>query len=74
MTEVRLVCVSEEAAQQVINACDAAPRKGSNSARRDGKTVIISYVNKMWPYDIAEMAEELHLASDSDIAGVYACL
>lgn len=72
---VRLRCLSEEAAQEVVDRCQAAPRPGRhNRARRDGDSVIITYANKLWPYNIAEMAKELGLASDSEAARVLACL
>lgn len=72
---VRLRCLSEEAAQDVFARCQEAPRTGPhNRARLDGDSVIITYENKLWPYDIAEMAQELGLAAEFEAARVIACL
>jgi hypothetical protein len=72
---VRLRCLSAEAAQEVVRRCDEAPHKGwNNQTRLDGDSVVITYADKRWPYDIAEMAQELDLASDADAARVIACL
>lgn len=76
LPEVWLECFNEESAQKIIDFCNAVPpeRKGRNSARREGSFVTITYTNKMWPYDIAEMAEAENLASDDRTAEVYGCL
>jgi len=76
LLEVRMKCLGEEQAQEVIDRCGEVPeeRRGKNAVRREGDTVIISYNNKMWPYDIADMAGELELASDEDSARVFACI
>jgi hypothetical protein len=42
--------------------------------RREGNIVVITYNNKMWPYDIADMAGELELAGDAEAAQVFACI
>ncbi|MGH8967756.1 MAG: hypothetical protein ACRDXB_20875 [Actinomycetes bacterium] len=76
LPEVRLVCLDEEAAEKVMEHVREVPeaRRGNNHARREGATVVITYTNKMWPYDLADMAGELGLAGDSESAAVFACL
>jgi hypothetical protein len=76
LPEVRLVCLDEESAKQVIQKAEEVPpeRRGRNYVRREGATVIITYTHKMWPYDIADMAGELGLAGDAESAAVFACL
>jgi LmbE family N-acetylglucosaminyl deacetylase len=76
-TEVRLVCVSEGAAEEVMERVDTVPlsrRKEVNSARREGDVIVITYADKMWPYDIADMADDLGLASNDETAKVFACI
>lgn len=76
LPEVRLVCLDEESAKEVIEKAETVPaeRRGQNYVRREGATVIITYTNKMWPYDLADMAGELGLAGDAESAAVFACL
>lgn len=76
LPEVRLVCLDEESAKTVIEKAEEVPqeRRGRNSVRRDGATVIITYTNKMWPYDLADMAGDMGLAGDAESAAVFACL
>jgi len=75
LPEVRLECLDEKSAQWVIDRCNEAPKAGRNNrGRREGKTVIITYADFRWPYDIAEMAEAEGMAADAEIAAVYACL
>lgn len=76
LLEVRLHCLDEDSAQKVIDETDQIPseRRGANTASREGSVVVISYNNKMWPYDIADMAGELGLAGDAESAAVIACL
>lgn len=77
LPEVRLECFDEKSAQWIVDYVIRevpASRRGRNGVRLDGSTVIITYDNKMWPYDIASMAEAENLADDSRVAAVYACL
>lgn len=76
LPEVRLECLDEASAEEVIRRCEEVPpeRRGRNSVRREGSTVIITYTTKMWPYDIADMAGEEGWAGDSESAAVFACL
>ena len=76
LPEVRLKCLDEESAIKVMEEVDKVPaeRRGRNFAVRHGDTIVITYTHKMWPYDIADMAGELELASDHDSAQVIACL
>ncbi|WGV35826.1 hypothetical protein SEA_FRANKENWEENIE_137 [Streptomyces phage Frankenweenie] len=76
LPEVRLVCLDEESAKEVVRRAEEVPaeRRGKNSVQRDGDTVVITYTNKMWPYDLADMAGDLGLAGDAESAAVFACL
>lgn len=76
LPEVRLVCLDEESAKKVVRRAEEVPaeRRGKNSVQRDGDTVVITYTNKMWPYDLADMAGDLGLAGDAESAAVFACL
>lgn len=76
LPEVRLVCLDEESAKEVVRRAEEVPaeRRGKNSVQCDGDTVVITYTNKMWPYDLADMAGDLGLAGDAESAAVFACL
>ena len=76
LLEVRLTCLGDQEAQEVIDRCNEVPpgRRRKNAVRREGSTVIISYLDKRWPFDIADMAGELGLASDGESARVIAQL
>lgn len=77
LPQVRLECFDEASAQWILDYVDEnvpAERRGPNAVRRDGSTVIITYSNYRWPYDIAEMAEAEGLAGDKQIGSVFACL
>jgi hypothetical protein len=76
LPEVTLECLDEESAQEVMRRVAEIPLKrlGRNAARREGVNVIITYDNKMWPFDLADMAGELGLAGDHESARVIACL
>lgn len=76
LPEVRLECLDEVSAVEVVRRAEEVPveRRGDNHVRREGSTVIITYTNKMWPYNIADMAGELGLAGDAESAAVFACL
>lgn len=76
LPEVRLECLDEVSAVEVVRRAEevSVERRGDNHVRREGSTVIITYTNKMWPYNIADMAGELGLAGDAESAAVFACL
>lgn len=74
--QIRMKCLNGKSAQFVMDQVRQVDpvRRGANSAVRDGLVIVITYYNKMWPYDIAEMAEAETLASPDEIAKVYRCL
>ena len=76
LPEVTLECLDEVSAVEVVRRAEEVPaeQRGNNHIRREGSTVIITYTNKMWPYNIADMAGELGLAGDAESAAVFACL
>lgn len=76
LPQVTLECLDEESAIKMMEKIDEVPteRRGRNDARREGVNIVITYDNKMWPYDIADMAGELELAGDHESARVFACL
>lgn len=76
LPEVVLECLDDASAEEVMRRAGEVPveRRGNNHIRREGSTIIITYTNKMWPYDIADMAGELGLAGDAESAAVFACL
>lgn len=76
LPEVKLECLDEASAVEVMRRAEEVPasRRNNNHVRRDGSTIIIAYTDKMWPYDIADMAGELGLAGDAESAAVFACL
>lgn len=76
LPEVRLECLDEDSAEAVMKWVATVPpeRLGNNSARREGRVIVIAYSNKMWPYDLADMAGELGFAGDAESAAVFACL
>lgn len=76
LPQVRMECLDERAAIEVVRLCGEAPhaRHGVNEVSREGNIVTIMYSDKMWPYDIVEMADELNLVGDSQAAAVLACL
>ncbi|MCF3101461.1 hypothetical protein IPZ58_07690 [Streptomyces roseoverticillatus] len=75
MTEIRLTCLTPDAAAAVVDEhaeyFGAGP---SNTVRQDGSDVVIDYFDKRWPLDIAEWAAEQGHASDSSAAFVIARL
>lgn len=75
MSEIRLTCISPEAAAAVVQEHDDYFGAGpSNTVRQDGTHVVIGYFDKRWPLDIADWAGEQGHASDSDAARVIAQL
>jgi hypothetical protein len=69
-------CRDERAAKEVVRLCNEAPHAhpGGNEVNREGNIITITYSDKMWPYDIAEMASDLKLVGDSQAAAVFQCL
>lgn len=75
LPKVTLRCLDTEAAQRVVNEFPNRDRGGvSNTMSAAGATVVITYVDKRWPLDIADWAGEEGLASDSASARVIACI
>lgn len=75
--EVRLTCLTEEAAEDIVKRCAEVPKERlgeTHSARREANVVIISYTNKLWPYDIVDMASDLGATDDAEAGRVLACL
>lgn len=72
---VTMRCLDSEAAQRVADEFPNRNKGGeTNTIRVDGDTVVIAYIDKRWPYDIADWAGEEGLASDHDAARVLASL
>lgn len=72
---VRLQCLDADSAKRVVAEFPNRDRGGrSNTMKADGSGVVITYADKMWPFDIADWAGENELASDSAAARVIACL
>lgn len=70
---VTLACVSDDDAATV--AAEAyRPGDLCNTARQDGRRVVITYTDKRYPLDIASWAFENGHASDAEAAGVIARL
>lgn len=75
MTEIRLTCISSDAAAAVVKEHDDYFGAGpSNTIRQDGRHVVIDYYDKRWPLDITEWAGEQGHAHDDDAARVIAQL
>lgn len=75
LPRVTLKCLDAESARRVVSEFPNRDRGGmTNTMTVEGDTVVITYADKMWPYDIADWAGEAGLASDSDSARVFACL
>src|ERR1044072_6300103 len=75
LPEVRLECLDEEAAEEVMEHVRGGPeaRRGNSRRGREGAPTGSRSTNKMWPYDLADMAGELGLAGDAESAGGVAC-
>jgi hypothetical protein len=69
----RLICVSAEAAAAVV-AEATRPGDTVHTVRQDGDQVVIGYLDKRWPLDVADWAGENGHASDSAAARVIASL
>lgn len=75
LPKVTLKCLDAESARRVVDEFPNRDRGGnSNTMQAEGDTVVIGYVDKRWPLDIADWAGDEALASDSDVARVIACL
>lgn len=71
MSQVRLTCLTPEAAAAVVDEhADYFGAGASNTVEQDGPVVVIDYFDKRWPLDIAEWAGEQGHASDSAAASV----
>lgn len=69
MSQVRLTCLTPEAAAAVVDEhADYFGAGASNTVRQDGAVVVIDYFDKRWPLDIAEWAGEMGHASDTAAA------
>lgn len=71
MSEVRLRCISPEAAAAVVAE---APRTddADSTVRQDGQDVVIGYIDLRWPMRLAETAFTNGHAHDEDAARVIA--
>ncbi|MGK5733195.1 hypothetical protein [Streptomyces sp. URMC 124] len=75
MPEIRLSCISPDAAAAVVDEhADYFGAGPSNTVRQDGADLVIDYFDKRWPLDITEWAAEQGHASDSSAAFVISHL
>lgn len=75
LPRVTLQCLDSESARRVVDEFPNRGRGGAtNTMEAEGDRVLIVYVDKRWPLDIASWAGEEGLASDPDAAMVIACL
>lgn len=77
LLEVRLTCLTEAAAQDIVKRCSEVPKERlgtAHTARQEGRVVVIAYINKLWPYDIVDMAGDLDAAEDAELGRVLSCL
>jgi hypothetical protein len=72
MPEIRLECVSPDAARKVARDADK-PSQG-HRARAEGSAVILTYTDKRYPYDVAGWAFDQGHATDKAAADVIAGL
>lgn len=73
MANVRLTCISPDAAAAVV-AEGTRPGDTVHTVRQDGAVVVIGYVDKRWPLDVADWAGANGHAHDDDAARVIASL
>lgn len=73
MTEVRLTCISPEAAAAVVEE-GTRPGDTIHTVRQDGAQVVIGYLDPRWPIDVADWAFENGHAHDDDAARVIGSL
>ncbi|MCX5239743.1 hypothetical protein OG824_31540 [Streptomyces prunicolor] len=76
VAEARLTCLDEQHAATVVSVAEDALRRIDtvHTIRQDGADVVIGYVDKRWPLDVADWAGEHGHATDSDAAAVIAGL
>lgn len=72
MAETTLQCLSAESAQAV--AAEADMPEQNHRARADGSGVVLTYIDKRYPLDVAEWAFEHGHADDPSAAAVIAGL
>jgi len=68
MAETRLQCLSSESAQAVAAEADLPGKH--HRARAEGSTVVLAYLDKRYPLDVAEWAFTHGHAEDSAAAAV----
>ena len=68
----RLECVSHESAQKV--AAEADKPSQNHRARAEGSAVVMTYLDKRYPLDVADWAFQNGHASDEAAANVIARL
>ncbi|MFI1371310.1 hypothetical protein ACH4UY_04770 [Streptomyces longwoodensis] len=73
MPETRLTCLSPEDAAAVVQEA-TRPGDTTHTVRQEDDVVVIGYVDKRWPLDVADWAGENGHASDSAAARVIAGL
>lgn len=69
MPEIRLTCISPEAAAAVVREA-ARPGDRSHTVRQEGAQVVIGYHDLRWPIDVADWAHSHGHAHDDDAARV----
>lgn len=77
LLEFRLTCLTEEGAEDIVKRCAEVPKKrlgGTHSARQEGRVVVIAYTNKLWPYDVIDMADDLGLIEGAEAERAFSCL
>lgn len=73
MPEVRLTCISPDAAAAVVEE-GTRPGDTVHTVRQDGAQVVIGYHDPRWPMDVADWAFENGHAHDDDAARVIGSL
>ena len=73
MAECVLECGTTEDAARVAREADR-PGDPCHRARQDGPRVIITYLDKRYPLDVADWAFQHGHASDAEAAGMIARL
>jgi hypothetical protein len=72
MPEVRLECLSPEAAQAVVTEADLPAQ--NHRARADGSAVVLTYFDKRYPLDVATWAFENGHADEGPASAVIGAL
>lgn len=73
MPETRLKCRNAASAAAVV-AAGAEPGDPQHTVRQDGRHVVIGYVDKWWPLDVAEWAALEGHARDKAVARIMTSL